>query len=72
MMNITKVSPLTGFASTMALDVTPEQLERWHRGELIQDVMPHLSADEREFLMTGFTVADWLTMMGGDDDSDSE
>jgi hypothetical protein len=28
----------------------------------IQDAMPNLSADEREFIMTGMTPADWEKM----------
>lgn len=31
----------------------------WTEGALIQDAFPMLNADEREFLMTGMTVADW-------------
>ena len=35
------------------MDVTQDQIDEWLGGELIQNVMPHLSPDEREFLMTG-------------------
>jgi hypothetical protein len=37
----------------MWIDVTQDQLDRWQSGELIQSAMPHLSADEREFLISG-------------------
>jgi len=43
----------------MDLDITEVQLVAWRQGALIQDVMPHLSADEREFLITGITPAEW-------------
>jgi hypothetical protein len=43
----------------MYLDITKEQLFSWVDGELIQDAMPQLSAEEREFLMTGITPAEW-------------
>lgn len=62
-MLITRTSPLTGRDNTREIDVTPEQLSRWQGGSgLIQDVMPHLSADDREFLISGSTPEDWATM----------
>ena len=42
------------------IDVTQHQLVRWLIGrELIQTVMPHISAADREFLMTGITPEEW-------------
>jgi hypothetical protein len=58
-MKITKRSLFTKRTHTMDLNVTEEQLERWKNGELIQDVMPHLNRDEREFLMTGAIPGEW-------------
>ena len=58
-MKITKTSMLTGTKSTMDLDVTLEGLDLWREGELIQNVFPNLSPDEREFLMTGVTPEEW-------------
>lgn len=52
-MIITKISPLTGKSNDMDLDITEEQLQRWKSGELIQRVMPRLTSDEREFLISG-------------------
>ena len=66
-MNITKISGLTGNTHTMDIDVTMAQLEAWQGGELIQQVMPNLSADDREFLMTGSTPQEWDDVFGGDD-----
>ena len=43
----------------LEIDVTPEQLKAWEDGELIQDVMPNLTPDEREFLMTGIMENEW-------------
>lgn len=63
-MRITKISPYTGKENTMDLDITTKQLERWTEGELIQDVMPHLSADEREFLITGLMPDDFKALFG--------
>ena len=58
-MLITKQSLYTGKLVEMELDITPEQIARWEGGELIQDVMPHLNADEREFLISGAMPGDF-------------
>lgn len=60
-MNITKTSQLSNITRTLDLDVTQEQITRWQNGELIQNVFPHLSDSEREFLMTGITQDEWDT-----------
>lgn len=68
-MKITKRSPLTGEENTLELDVTQEQLDRYAAGtELIQNVFPHLTAAEREFIMSGYTAEDWASMFGDDDE----
>jgi hypothetical protein len=41
-----------------------EQLEAWQGGELIQNAMPDLSAELREFLMTGITPFEWEENFG--------
>jgi len=46
----------------MDIDVTELQIAQWERGMLIQEAMPLLTKDEREFIMTGFTAADWEAM----------
>lgn len=58
-LKIKKTSPLSGDENEMEIDVTQEQLDRWMAGELIQDVMPHLTKEEREFIMTGYIPEDW-------------
>jgi hypothetical protein len=58
-MRITKMSIISGKTTFMDLDITDAQLRRWKGGELIQNVFPHLSPDEREFLMTGITHDEW-------------
>lgn len=65
-MIIEKKSPVTGKTNTMDLDVTPEQLQQWRAGALIQNVMPHLTPTEREFLISGYTEDDWNTLYGND------
>lgn len=58
-MNITRTSRLTGITRTMDLPITEEQYARWEDGTVIQLAMPHLSPDEREFIMTGITGDEW-------------
>lgn len=64
-MLVTKKSPMTGKDNTLDLDITPEQLaeiETRGRARLIQEIVPHLSDAEREFLLTGYTQEDWNAM----------
>jgi len=56
-------SPVTGKMNEMSMSLYPEDYLDWkHNGVLIQDAMPYLTPDEREFLMTGCTPEDWDTM----------
>ena len=48
----------------MYLPINSQELDRWHRGELIQDVFPDLSDDQREFLITGITAEEWQETFG--------
>jgi len=61
--NITRKSPLTGKVTIMDLPVTVAQLELWQvKRVLIQDAMPQLTNEQREFIMTGYTPEDWAVM----------
>lgn len=66
-MLIKKISPLSGTVNEREIDITPEQLQWWNSGALIQDVMPNLSADDREFLMTGILPEEWDAMIEEDE-----
>jgi hypothetical protein len=66
-MMITRKSMFTQREHTMEIDVTHEQLAAWRGGMLIQEAMPHLSADEREFIMTGVTPTEWNDTFGEHD-----
>ena len=59
-MQIIRPSPFSGNTNVMEIDVTLEQLSSWQvDGILIQDAMPHLTPDEREFIKTGITPEEW-------------
>lgn len=71
-MVITRVSGFTGRQHTRVIRMTPEQEANYVRcmnGEgLIQNLLPGLSADDREFLMTGVTPEEWKNAFGGSDE----
>ena len=65
-MIITRRSILTKKIRHIPINVTVEQLIAWRKGAYIQDAMPHLTPDEREFIMTGITPDEWETMFPDD------
>ena len=65
-MDIKRRSPWSKKTSTMRLDVTEEEYNAWRNGMLIQEAMPRLNSNEREFLMTGLTNTDWFDMFKDD------
>ncbi len=69
-MKVSRYNMMTGKVCHMELDVTPQDLARHQRGELVQDVFPHLTADEREFLVSGLMPGDWEKLMGDEDEVD--
>jgi hypothetical protein len=59
-MLITMTSIISKTTSTKDVDITIEQLFRIkHEKELIQNVVPHLSIEDREFLISGITSEEW-------------
>lgn len=66
-MLVAKVSPISGVLNTMDLPVTPKQVEAWRTGSPIQDVMPHLSVVQRDFLEAGITPEDWAWLFFDDE-----
>lgn len=66
-MQFTRTSILSGITRTKELDVTEEQYNAWQDGALIQNVMPHLSDDDREFLISGATAEEWDSLEEDDD-----
>ena len=62
-MLITRISTLTGKERTRDLNVSTEQMKRWRKGVLIQNVMSHLSPEDREFIINGTTQEEWDEFM---------
>ena len=64
MMIIEKTSPFSGNVNRMSIQVTQAQIDAWQGGELIQNAMPNVSADEREFIKPGITPEEWEETFG--------
>jgi len=52
---------------THILMVNAQDKKRWMEGELIQDAMPYLSADERELLISGTCGTCFDKMFGSEE-----
>lgn len=63
-MLVTRKSMFTGIERTLDLDITQEQVDAYNNGAKIQHAFPHLSADDREFIMTGATADEWDNAFG--------
>jgi hypothetical protein len=63
-MLITRTSPFSGIERVVEINITGDQYLRWKNGELIQNVMPNLTLDEIEFLMTGIWGDEWDEIFG--------
>ena len=63
-MQITKTCIFNGKTRTRELNVTQEQIDAWENGALIQNVMPHLIPEDREFLITGLLPEEFEAMFG--------
>ena len=58
-MLIHRTSAMTGKNHSREISIQPIQLTAWKAGGLIQNVAPHLSPDDREFLISGITPEEW-------------
>ena len=58
-MQITRRSLATGIERTKEINCTQKEYDLWLGGELVQNAFPNLSADDREFIMTGMTPDEW-------------
>jgi hypothetical protein len=60
----TATMPCMACGNTVAVDrLDPDAVLSWQAGALVQDVFPHLSASEREALMTGTHAECWGEML---------
>jgi hypothetical protein len=67
--DVFKRSTLSGKFHVAQMPISKEQWDAWKvSGRLIQDALPHLSKEEREFLMTGSTPTEWDAMFKEDEE----
>lgn len=66
--DIVRVSSISGIKRTKTMKLNPDDLRSYNKGEVnIQDAFPYLSADDREFIMTGITSEEWDNMFREED-----
>jgi hypothetical protein len=65
---VTKPSILSGKMHTISIDVNMESYEKYLKGEiLVQEIEPLLSANDREFLLTGILPEEWDELFNEDE-----
>ena len=68
--NVTLRSMLTGRENSMALPTSVGKVRQFltHRDQcdLVQEMFPELSSDQREFLLTGITPDEWKELTNAD------
>lgn len=73
-MIIKRKSIISGKVRSRDIPVNPDDMAAWEAGlGSIQDVMPYLNDDDREFILSGITPGEWDTLFqyeeeGLDDD----
>lgn len=59
-MLIKRKSVITGIERTRDIPVNPDDMIAWETGSCnIQDVMPYLNDNDREFILSGITPEEW-------------
>jgi hypothetical protein len=67
---VTRQSMVSGKTRTKKLVATAEQWAALDKGALIQNALPHLSLDDREFILTGITGEEWDDAFPEEDEAD--
>lgn len=59
-MQIKRKSAITGIDHVRNIPVNPEDMLSWEQGHgNIQDIMPYLNDNDREFILSGITPEEW-------------
>lgn len=73
---VTRTSQISGLEHTMMIPMTEEEWQEVQgfitdrfNSRKIQDILPFHSADEREFVLSGVTPAEWHDAFGDPDDA---
>lgn len=72
-MLITRKSIITGAINTINVpNLTDAMVENWENGMMIQDAMPNIPLDLREFVMTGITPDEWSNHLGEESEDEED
>ena len=53
---------------SLTIEITGQQLYKYNQGALIQEVMPDVSAQDRERFVTGYCNTCWISIFGDGED----
>jgi len=67
-MKLARKSVLTGVTRVRDVNLTADQYDRLTRGEPVQAVAPHLSGEEREWLINGITPDEAAQLLPPEDE----
>lgn len=68
-MYIKRKSVISGIERTRSIPVNPDEYIAWQAGlGSIQDLMPYLSDNDREFILSGITPDEWDEMFADTDE----
>jgi len=71
-LSVTRISPVTGKTNTLQLNISSDDYERWKTGDfLIQNIFPHLTDDEREFIISGCLPGEFELWVGQEESDTS-
>ena len=67
-MIVKRKSLCSGIEREIDLPITRAQMDAFSDGVLVQDAFPHLTNEQREFILTGITPDEWsyAVVTGGD------
>jgi hypothetical protein len=66
-MKIRRTSIISGVTRTIDLPITQEQYILFSVGTAVQNAFPHLSPNQREFILSGVWGDEWETYFGMDE-----
>lgn len=61
---VTRISPYDNQTNRIVLPINEEQYTKWCNGMLIQNAFPHLTVEEREFILTGLVDEQFEKFLG--------
>jgi hypothetical protein len=63
---IKRISAITGIEHIRNIPVNPEDYISWKKNACsIDDAMPYLNNDDREFMLSGITKEEWVSAFNG-------